>query len=167
MNESQQELQQLQQLLTNSIERAGQFLQQSFQMPEHSLSAKQLVKHLQRPITISLATITKNAAPRVAPIGAIFYRGQFYIPTVMEAARSKMLKNNPNISLTYYESNDFALILHGKADFVRQESDIFLEVEKLHLQYNKISVTQWGGEGVFIRVQTDVIYTFARFIDKF
>src|SRR5258706_12625059 len=43
MRETQEDIERLQVLLDTSIERAGAFLRRSFQMPEHSLTAQQLI----------------------------------------------------------------------------------------------------------------------------
>src|SRR5260370_41016813 len=43
MRETQEDIERLQGLLDSSIERAGAFLRRSFQMPEHSLTAQQLI----------------------------------------------------------------------------------------------------------------------------
>ncbi len=60
MYETPEDIQQLQDLLDHSIERAGTFLRQSFQMPDHSLSARQLIHLWQRMQTIAFATVTRN-----------------------------------------------------------------------------------------------------------
>ena len=64
MHETPEDLQKLQHLLDTSIERAGAFLRSSFEMPEHSLTAKQLVRHLQGQQTLALATANSKGAPR-------------------------------------------------------------------------------------------------------
>lgn len=51
MNETEIDLSRLQELLDASIAGAGEFLRSSFEMPEHSLSAAQLVEHLQGGLT--------------------------------------------------------------------------------------------------------------------
>jgi hypothetical protein len=76
MRETAADLQRLQTLLDDSVERASTFLRSSFQMPEHSLSAAQLVAHLQGSLTIALGTVTARGEPRVAPISALFLRAQ-------------------------------------------------------------------------------------------
>ena len=62
----------LQALLDHSITQASPFLRASFEMPEHSLSAAQVIAHLQGSLTVALATSTARAEPRVAPIGALY-----------------------------------------------------------------------------------------------
>jgi hypothetical protein len=85
------DLARLQELLDRSIEGAGLFLRSSFEMPEHSLSAAQLVAHLQGSLTVALATTTARGEPRVAPISALFAHAAFCAPSVAQAARTRHL----------------------------------------------------------------------------
>src|SRR6266852_62768 len=115
MHETQEDFQRLQVLLDRSIEQAGAFLRQSFQMPTHSLTAQQVVHFWQGLQTIALATVTSKGEPRVAPIAALLFRGHFYVPTVETAIRTKHVMHHPAISFTYYQGNDVAIIIHGDA----------------------------------------------------
>ena len=82
MRETPEDLRRLQTLLDRSIEGAGGFLRDSFGMPEHSLGAAELVRFLRGIRNVTLATVTRGGEPRVAPIGALFFRGRFHGPTV-------------------------------------------------------------------------------------
>ena len=89
MRETQEDIERLQALLDNSIGRAGAFLRRSFQIPEHSLTAQQLIDCWLDVQTVALATVTTRGEPRIAPIGSLLYRGDIYIPTVATAARTR------------------------------------------------------------------------------
>lgn len=167
MYETGADKQYLQQLIDKSINKAGVFLKRSFEMPEHSLSAEQFIGYLNKKITVSLATVSKNNAPRVAPIGAIFYRGHFCIPTLEVAARSKMLRRNPNTSLSYYEDVDLAIIIHGQSEFITPSDDGFQQMDAQHQAIFGNSVADWGDDAVYLRVLPDVLFTYARYIEKF
>lgn len=166
MDETSADRAQLRQLLTQSIEQAGSFLRESFQMPDHSLSAGQLIHHLQGLQTVALATATSRGEPRVAPIGALFYRGAFYIPSVAEAARTRQIKKQPAVSLTQFDGVDFALIIHGEAKILDGNHPDFAHLDGLHKTLSGSSVQDWG-EGVYIQVQANRFFTFARYPDKF
>ena len=103
MRETSEDLQRLQTLLDRSIEGAGRFLRDSFRMPDRSLCAAQLVRFLQGIHNVALATVTRSGEPRVAPIGALFFRGRFHVPTVATAARTRHLLQRPAASLTLHE----------------------------------------------------------------
>lgn len=168
MNETPEDLAQLQRSLDNSIERAGPFLHDSFEMPTHSLSARQISRHLQGVVTVAMATVTAKGEPRVAPIGALLHRGDFFVPTVSTAARTRHIRKRPAISVSYYEGIDLAIIVHGSATLVRQSEPQFAAVDAILQTTSEGSVLDWGGgEGLYIRIDPDVIYTFARYPDQF
>jgi len=166
VRETPDELERLQELLDRSIEEAGAFLRSSFQMPTHSLSARQLATYLQGIQTVAFSTVTAAGQPRVAPIGAIFHRAEFYIPTVMTAMRTRHVSRRPPISLTHYDGIDLAIIVHGRAVIINQEQPEFDTLEAIHRTSGSESVRDWG-EGAFLRVMADVIFTFARFPERF
>lgn len=166
MYETPEDFQQLQNLIDRSIEQAGAFLRQSFQMPDHSLSARQLVHVWQGMQTIALATVTRNGEPRVAPIGALLFRGSCYIPTVMTAARTKHILHRPAVSFTFFQGNDFAVIAHGSATVIQSDQPIFADIEKLQCEATGNSVREWG-EGVFLQITPKTLFTYARDIDHF
>ena len=161
MEETPEDIQRLQALLDESIEQAGSFLRSSFQMPEHSLSATQLVDYFEGVHTVALATVTAQSEPRVAPIGTFFFRGSFYIPTVASAARAKHINRQPAISLTHFVGNDLAIIVHGKATILSPEDADFEKLEQVYYASAGQKVQDWG-EGIYLRVESHKIYTYAR-----
>jgi hypothetical protein len=166
MNERDGDIATLQNLITRSIEQAGDFLRMSFQMPQHSLSARQLVRYLKGTVTVAFATVTAHGEPRIAPVGSILYRGEFYIPTVAAAARVKHIERGSAISLSYFEQGDFAVIVHGRGQIVRLADPVFADLEKVQKESTGQTVRDWG-EGVYIRVFADRLYTFARHPERF
>ncbi|HEX6796530.1 MAG TPA: pyridoxamine 5'-phosphate oxidase family protein [Ktedonobacterales bacterium] len=161
MHETPDDLTCLQALLDASIAQAGPFLRASFEMPAHSLSAAQLAGALQGMVHVALATVTAKGEPRVAPIGALFYRGTFYIPTTANAARTRHIRQRPAVSLTCFRDNGFALILHGRASVVAPDDPTFATLDAQHQASGDSSVLAWG-EGVYLFIEPDVLYTYAR-----
>jgi len=161
MRETQEDIDRLQAVLDTSAERAGDFLRRSFEMPEHSLSAIELAQELQGVQTVALATVTAKSEPRVAPIGALFYRGDFYIPTVATAARAKHVMKRPAVSLTYFTKNDLAIIVHGSATILTPDHPDFETLEELLQAYSNVRTSNWG-EGIYLRIHAETIYTYAR-----
>jgi hypothetical protein len=162
VRETAADLEALQLLLDRSIDGAGPFLRSSFQMPERSLSAAQLAAHLQGSLTVALATTTARGEPRVAPIGALFVRAAFCLPSVAQAARTRHLVARPAASLTYFESNDLALIAHGRIALVREGDAAFDELDALQVQAGGESPRGWSGEGVYLRLAAATLFTYAR-----
>lgn len=164
MRESENDIQDLQQLIEQSIEQAGEFLRKSFQMPDCSLEAGELVEKLAGSLTVSLSTVTKNGEPRVAPIGAVFYRGRYYIPTIESAARTRMIRHNPAVSLTQYEGNDFAVLVHGRAVVIGSNHVYYADLQQLRQQLEMSDINTWGNgdEGIYLRIEPRVLYTYLR-----
>jgi uncharacterized pyridoxamine 5'-phosphate oxidase family protein len=50
-------------------------------MPEHSLTAQELIDCWQDVQTVALATVTTRGEPRITPISSLFYRGEIYLCT--------------------------------------------------------------------------------------
>lgn len=161
MHETPDDLQTLRALLATSIDSAGPFLRSSFEMPEHSLSAEQVAHYLQGIPTVAFATVTAKGEPRVAPIGAIFYRGRFYIPTTMNSARVRHASKRPGVSLTLFESIGLGIIVHGQGVVIGHEHPDYATLVALQVEHSGSSVDEWG-VGAFLRVDADVMYTYAR-----
>jgi hypothetical protein len=162
VREAAADLERLQAVLDSSREAAGPFLRSSFEMPEHSLTAAQLVAHLQGSLTVALATVTARREPRVAPINALFVHGAFCVPSVAQAARARHLAARPAASLTYYEGNDLAVIAHGQVALLRDGDPAFDEVDALQVQAGMESPRGWSGDAVYLRLDAQRLFTYAR-----
>jgi len=163
VHETPEDLERLQALIDRGIERAGAFLRDAFQMPDHSLSAAQLVRYLTGLQTVALATVTRRGDPRVAPIGALFYRAQFWIPTVMTAARTRHIQRHLAVSLTHFDGVDLAIIVHGQARLATPDTPAFATLEDMQRANSTdgTTVRDWG-DGVYLQIEADALYTFAR-----
>ena len=159
MRETQEDIERLQALLDSSIEGAGAFLRRSFQMPQHSLTAQELVNCWQDVQTVALATVTTRGEPRIAPIGSLLYRGEIYIPTVATAARTRHIMKRPAVSLTLFRENELAIIVHGYATVISREHEDFEALENLLYAATHTKAGEWG-EGVYLHIQAEAIYTY-------
>src|SRR5438874_13346354 len=135
MRETQEDIERLQALLDNNIERAGAFLRRSFQMPEHSLTAQQMIDCWQDVPTVALATVTTRGEPRIAPIGSLLYRSDIYLPTVATAARTRHIMKRPAVSLNLLRENELAIIVHGSAAIISPDHADFETLENLLYAY--------------------------------
>jgi GNAT superfamily N-acetyltransferase len=161
MRETQGDIERLQALLNSSIERAGAFLRRSFQMPQHALTAKALVECWQDVQTVALATVTMRGEPRIAPVGSLLYRGEIYLPTVATAARTRHVIKRPAISLTLFRENELAIIVHGYATIISPNHEDFETLENLLYASTHTKAGEWG-EGVYLHIQAEAIYTYNR-----
>jgi len=162
MRETASDLERLQRLLDESIERASPFLRSSFRMPECSLSSRELAARLEGSLTVAFATVTAGGEPRVAPINAFFLRASFYVPTVAEAARARHLARQPAASLTYFEANDLAVIAHGHVAIIAAEDQAFAELDATQLGFGRQSPREWSGHGVYLKLEPSSLFTYVR-----
>jgi pyridoxine/pyridoxamine 5'-phosphate oxidase len=166
MYETPADMDDLQGLLDRSVAQAGPFLRSSFEMPEHSLSAAQLVAHLQGPRTVALATVTARSEPRLAPINAFFVHGTFHVPTVAESARARHLARRPAASLTYFEGVDVAVLAHGQVRIIAEEDPGFADLDAAWLEGGFESPTSWSGSAVYLKMEPATLYTYARYPEQ-
>ena len=161
VRESAADLDPLQTLLDESVAKANPFLCRSFEMPQRSLSAAELVARLYGLLVVSLATVTAKGEPRVAPLDAVFLRGRFYVPTVARGAGAA-----PGASVRgqrhLLRGRSTAVIVHGEAGTGAPGEEPFDEAEEIVLAEGGESLLEWSGDPLFLRVEPDVIYTFAK-----
>ncbi|MFE1317626.1 pyridoxamine 5'-phosphate oxidase family protein [Kitasatospora phosalacinea] len=55
-----------------------------------------------------LATVTAAGEPRCAPVGALFVRGRWYVPTTAGSSRARTLAARPALSLSLAGDDSFA-----------------------------------------------------------
>jgi pyridoxine/pyridoxamine 5'-phosphate oxidase len=161
MRETADDLERLQRLLDDSVERASSFLRSSFQLPERSLSAEELVARLDGRLTVALATVTARGEPRVAPINAFFLRGAFYVPTVAESARARHLAHRPAASLTYFERTSLAVIAHGIVEIIGAEHPAFDALDQTQVALGGESPREWQGRAVYLHLAASSLFTYA------
>ena len=157
MRETPEDIARLQALLDHSIERAGAFLRRLFQMPQHSLTAQQLIDCWPDVQTVALATVTTRGEPRIAPISSLLYRGEIYLPTVATAARTRHVMKRPAVSLTLFRANELAIIVHGYAAIISPDHAAFETLENLLYASTHTKAGEWG-EGIYLHIQA--IYTY-------
>ena len=161
MNETEDEIRELQDLLDHSRERAGPHLLKIF-TAERALSAAEIVRLLDGTRQVAVATVTAGGSPRVAPVDALFLSGRFHFGTHVSANRIRHLRERPGISLTYFQGDEVAVIVHGKAVLIDFGDPDF---EALDSEF----VGAYGGtpsskeEGsVYVRVEPDLMFTCSR-----
>jgi hypothetical protein len=160
MNDTSESLVVLDRLLQASIDHAGPYSRESFEMPEHSLSVSQLSALFDRARTVALATVSSRGDPRVAPVEAFLHGASFCMPTVAGAALSRHVMGNPASSMTCFEK-DWAVLAHGTSTIVRAADAEFPELDRRAQQAGLSSVLDWG-EGVYLRLEPDRLFTWTR-----
>ena len=161
MNESAGDLARLQSLLDRSATKGGPHLRRTFEYPEHAVTADQLVRYWGNRKDFALATVTLNGEPRVAPVGVLLERAHLYVPTALDSAHVTHVGQNPGVSLTHWVNNFVAIIVHGHAILVSPNGPDFASLVAL------VSEKWWQDlhrerNGVFLRIEPDVMYGWAR-----
>src|SRR5260370_4016665 len=121
-------------------------------MREHSLAAQELIVCWGDMQTVALAPVTTRAEPRIAPIGALLYRGDIYIPTVAPAARTRHVMKRPAVSLTLFRENELAIIVHGYAAIISPDHADFETLEDLLYASTHIKAGEWG-DAIYLHIQ--------------
>jgi hypothetical protein len=162
VHETEAEIRELQALLDRSSETAGPHLRRIFRPPEHSLSAAELGRFFVGPRQIAVATVTKRGEPRVAPVDGLLLHGRFHFGTHSTAARIRHLRARPSISLTYFERDEIAIVVHGRATLVEFGQPGFAEIDAEFLSvYGGTPSTEDEGS-FFVRVDPAAVYTYVR-----
>jgi len=157
-----QDLVELQKLLDRSAASAGSFLKQTFELPGHDLTAPQLTRYFEERVrAVAIATVTAKGEPRVSPVGAVFHRTKFHIPTAEHSMRVRHLRKRPAISLTHFELNVIAVILHGRAEIISPDAAEFEELE-IPEQERWWHALRANGQGVCLRIEPERMFAWAK-----
>ena len=139
-------------------------------MPRSALTARQLTNYFEERIrSVAVATVTARGEPRVAPVGALFYRTKFHIPTAAHAVRVRHLRSRPAISLTHFVLNQVAVIVHGRAEILTAEHPQFADLaeDETLLPEKWWRALHAEGRGALIRLEADRMYAWAKDPSRF
>jgi len=134
----------------------------TFEFPDHGLTARQVTSYFEERIrAVAIATVTAKGEPRVSPVGAVFHRTKFHIPTAEYSVRIRHLRKRPAISLTHFELNLIAVIVHGRAEIISPGVPEFEELE-ISEQEKWWHALRDKGQGVYLRIQPDRMFAWAK-----
>jgi uncharacterized pyridoxamine 5'-phosphate oxidase family protein len=154
------ELDRLQVILDASATSADGLLRETFDPAAHVLSARQLARYFDRSRGVALATVTANGEPRVAPVGAVFHRAKFHVPTAEYSKRVAHIRQRPAVSLTHFVLSSIAVIVHGTATLVGRADPDVAALDTLH-------DGEWWRDlraknaGIYIRIEPEHVYAWA------
>jgi hypothetical protein len=165
MEESPEELQELQSLLDVSMDRAGPHLR-SIITPERCLDATQLTERLQGMRLLVLATVTADGRPLCGPVDGYFLHGTFWFSSGRDAVRMRHLRVRPEVSATHLPGDDLAVTVHGRAELFELDDPSYGELRKAMLdEYvpkQGGAFEQWldGADALGARIVPEKIFTF-------
>jgi hypothetical protein len=160
MRQSPTSLTRLQAVLNSSAAGAGAHLRETFGIPDHTLSAGQLVHYLAEPQDVAIATVTARGEPRVAPVHAVFYDAAFHIPTVNSAVRVRHVERRPAISMTHWVLNYIAIVVHGTTSILRPGHTHFADLDDLYRAAWWREARQQN-DGLYLRVNAERMFAWA------
>jgi uncharacterized pyridoxamine 5'-phosphate oxidase family protein len=169
VHETDEDVRALQALLDRSYDVAGPHLR-SIITPERRVTASELVEFLTGMRVLALATVTADGRPIVGPVDGIFYRGAFHFSSGSDSLRFAHIRARPDVSATHLPSEEFAVTVHGRAEFVDVREP---EGAGLRRTLLEVYVPRYGPEweefldgiGVYARIEARRMFTF-RMVDE-
>jgi hypothetical protein len=166
LHESEAEIGELQTLLNISMRNAGSHVKSIFDQAKW-LSARQVCSYLQGVKQVAAATVTSRGEPRAAPIDAVFFHGRFCLSTDVKSLRARHLTARPSISVTYFESADPVVIVHGKATFIQKNDGDFRPLDSEWVKAYGKSILDLSPSVEFIRVEPKIMLAYAQHPERF
>ena len=103
----------------------------------------------------------------MAPLDAWFLHGCFHVGTDGSSARIGHLRERPAVSLTHFDRDELAIIVHGQAIVMGRGHPDVDEIQAFVAEHYGSDPFTWGEETFFVRVEAETMYTFARYPDRF
>jgi uncharacterized pyridoxamine 5'-phosphate oxidase family protein len=166
MYESPEEIAALQELIDRSSAPMSPHMA-SILAPERRLNASQVITYMQGVKHVAFATVNARGEPRVAPLDGLFIHGRIHVSTGGRAARLRHLRRNPAVSVTHFQSDEIAVMVHGRALIFEREHPEIAELEPIYVEVYGSSPFSWGEGVVLIRVEPDEMFTYAPYPERF
>ncbi|MGI5206963.1 pyridoxamine 5'-phosphate oxidase family protein [Spirillospora sp. CA-108201] len=117
MRETQEELEELQALLDDSLSRSTAHLR-SIINADRTLSARQLCQVLTGMRTLALSTVTAKGEPRISGADGHFLHGKWHFGTARDAAKARHLAARPAVSAAHMRGEDLGVFTHGTVEIL-------------------------------------------------
>ena len=159
MRESEDDLRELQRLLDESYERAGEHLRRIF-TEERQISAAELAAELEGVQVLHLGTVTPNGAPRVGPVDGLFFKGRFWFGSAPDSTRFRNIRARPDVSGSVTRGEEFAAIVHGTAHEVEKEAPDVQPFKGYLRETYGGKWDPWTGGATYARIEPTHMFTF-------
>ncbi|HET9894303.1 MAG TPA: pyridoxamine 5'-phosphate oxidase family protein [Streptosporangiaceae bacterium] len=116
MDETEAELDWLQDLLDRSLARSTEHLRSIITPGERTLTAGQLVAVCDRMCTLSISTVTASCEPRVSAVDGHLRHGRWLFGTDRSAAKARHLAARPAVSVAHLRGEELGVFAHGYAE---------------------------------------------------
>lgn len=159
MFETKTELDELQHLMEESFERAGERMFVAYDVPQQ-MSAGQLAGFSGIRL-VAVASVNRKGEPRVSPRGAAFLHGKFYLAANTESMLVKRLERNPTVAITYYEAH-MLVMGHATVEFLGEGSAEFKRVAPEWIEAFRGGRDALRGIDVLLKVNASHLVAFAQ-----
>ena len=166
MEETAEELRELQTLIDRSFANAGPHLL-AIMTPQRRLTARQVVQYLRGIKHVSLGTVNARGEPRVAPLDAYFVHGRFVVSTGGRSMRLRHMRARPAVSLSHVVGDDVAVVVNGRAVIIERGDSEAADLDRIATGLYGSSPFSWGEGVVFIRVEPDTMFAYAFHPERF
>src|SRR5206468_11216217 len=114
-----------------------------------------------RPRAVASASVPPKGGHRAAPVGAVFNRTRFHMPTAEYSMRVRHARSRPATSLTHFELNVIAVIVHGRAEIISPGAPEFeeLEIPEREKWWHALRAK---GQGVLLRIEPERMFAWAK-----
>jgi Pyridoxamine 5'-phosphate oxidase len=164
MNESEAELDRLQELLDASLAKATEHLRSIIKPGERTLTARQLVTVITGMCTLSIATVTSAGEPRVSGIDGHFLNGAWVLGTGRGSAKARHLAVRPAVSVAHMRGEELGVFTHGHVEELNPQTGeadphwpSILDYLRRHYDSDPLS---WG-DVVYYRLRPSWMVVFA------
>jgi len=166
MYETARDLNDLQCLLDESMEKAGPHLRSIFHKKQE-LSPQQVSTYLQGIKHVAFSTVTSRGRPRVAPLGSVFLHGKFHGSTDMGSYRARHLKKRPWVNLVHFQGDDIAITVHGRAEIIDKNHRDFDGLNKEWVKLYGSGTLDWSPNGIYLRIIPETMFAHATHPEKY
>ena len=167
MHETADDLTRLQALLDRSYAGMGGHMR-SIITPDRRLSAPELAGFLTGMRLLSLATVTRDGRPRNAPVDGFFFRGAWWFGSAPHSLRMRHIRERPQVSATHLDGERLGIMVHGSAEIIDQESELFREffdcVAEIYGEWWPQQMAdwrvEWGEPAPYARIEAERMHIF-------
>jgi hypothetical protein len=160
VNETPDELDELQRLIDRSIASSGTHLT-SIVKPSRRLSARQLTAALTGMKVLVVATVTAACEPRTSCVDGHFLHGTWIFGTAASAIKAQHLSVRPALSVTHADGERMAVFTHGYAQLITEQDAEFALLDQHYVAHYGSSTREWSQAPVFVRVRPTWMIGFA------
>jgi pyridoxamine 5'-phosphate oxidase-like protein len=159
LNETAEDLSELERLLDQSRVNAGEHLRSIF-TEERRIPAEELVSLLVGVQVLNLATVTASCEPRVAPVDGLFYRGRFYFGSSPDSVRFRHLSKRPQVSASHTRGEELAILVHGTANRIDLGLSSHQGFRDYAIEVYGAGWHDWGAGAAYARIDPATMFTF-------